>query len=104
MTVEASYVMAIVIFTLAVLIRTAYFQYRKTGEVMGLHCVVEQLRCREEEQAKILPHGQAERSGSQVEGYIDGGTWKKEITAGVHEPEGFLRKIGIFEKGEVQEE
>lgn len=96
--------MAIVILALAVLIRTAYFQCGKTTELMRLHCVVEQLRCREKEQVKVLQYGQAERTSAQVNGYIDMGIWRKEITVGLHEPEELLRKIGAFEKGKVQGE
>lgn len=98
MTVEASYIMAIVILALAVLIRTAYLQCGKTVQVMHLHCAVEQLRSREGEDNKMLIHGQVERNLKQVEGYTDGKTWRKEIVVDTYEPEEILRKIAVFEK------
>ncbi len=103
-TVEASYIMGMVILVMAVLIRTAYFQCQKTVETMRLHYIVECLRSREDKQIKILPHGQAERTLEQVEGYIDTGTWKKEITAGVYEPERILRNMAAFEKNGIQKD
>ncbi len=104
MTVEASYIMGMVILVLAVIIRTAYFQWGKTVETMGLHYIVECLRSREDGQIKTLHHGQAERTLEQVEGYIDTGTWKKEITAKIYEPERILRKMAAFERNGIQEE
>ena len=40
MTVEASYIMAMVLLSLAVLIRTAYFECGKTTKIMQLHWAV----------------------------------------------------------------
>lgn len=104
LTVEASYVMSIIILALVILVRTAYMRCGKTAEVMRLHCAVEQLRYREEEQKKIFSCGQAQRKGSQAEGYIDRGTWKKEIAAKICEPEEFLRRIAAFEMGDGTQE
>lgn len=99
MTVEASYVMAVVLLSLSVLIRTAYIRCGKTAEVMELHRAVERLRFGEEAgQKKTLPHGQAERGTRQVEGYLNAGPWEKEIISEIYEPEEVLRKMAVFEK------
>lgn len=97
LTVEASYVMAMVILSLAVLIRTAYSQCARTTAVMKLHWRVEQLLGQEEDQDKALDHGQVSREDGKVEGYIRTAGWEKEISVGVHEPEEALRLITIFE-------
>ena len=97
-TVEASYVMAIVILSLAVLIRTAYAQWRKTAEVMDLHYHVEQARYQEGEVSRNLSRGMVEKRDDEVEGYIDTGRWKKEISVKIYEPEKLLRKIAVFEQ------
>lgn len=105
MTVEASYVTAVVILALSVLIRTAYAECGKTTKIMRLHCVVEQLRFGEENERKALPDGQVQRKDKQVEGYVNTGIWKKEITVEIHEPEEVLRKIAVFEiDGKAQED
>lgn len=105
MTVEASYIMAMVILSLAVFIRTAYGRCKMTAEVMELHRAVEQLRFTEENwPEKILPHGQAKRNQAQVEGYLDTDSWKKEIISGLYEPEEVLRKLTVFEKRGVSQE
>lgn len=103
-TVEVSYVMAMVIFALAMLVRTAYSQCVETTEVMKLHWRVEQLRYREEDQEKALDNGQVSKSSEKVEGYIHLEGWEKEITAGVHQPEEALRLITIFEPDEEAED
>lgn len=103
MTVEASYVMTMVILALAFLIRTAYGRYRRATEVMHLHHVEEQLRYREEEEERVLPDGQAVRSSGRVEGYVRQDDWEKEITMKVHEPEELLRKLTIWRQGGGQE-
>lgn len=97
LTVEASYVMAMVILALAVLIRTAYGQWARTTEVMKLHWRVEQLRYQEEDQERSLGHGQVTRESGKVEGYVQTPGWEKAISAGVHEPEEALRIITVFE-------
>lgn len=105
MTVEASYIMAMVILCLAVLIRTAYDQCGKATKVMNLHYIVEQLRWREEEQSRTLKQGCVNRDSEQVDGYIDGRTWRKEITVELYEPEKILREMAVFERhSEVREE
>lgn len=103
LTVEASYVMPMVIFALAVLVRTAYGECIETTEVMRLHWRVEQLRYQEEDQEKILDKGKVSKNSEKVEGYIHFPEWEKEITAGVHEPEETLRLITIFEPDGQQE-
>ena len=101
MAVEASYVMTMVIVALAVLIRAAYGQCVKTTEVMNLHRTVEQLRYREEpEEEQRLSRGRAWRDADKAGGFVNAEMWEKEITAGVHEPEEFLRMLSIFEPEE----
>ena len=105
LTVEASYVMAMVVFALAVLVRTAYSRCVETAEVMKLHWRVEQLRYQEEDREKSLNFGQVVKSSGKVEGYIHDGDWEKESAAGVHEPEEALRLITMFEfDGQADEE
>ena len=70
LTVEASYVMAMVVFALAVLVRTAYSRCVETAEVMKLHWRVEQLRYQEEDREKSLNFGQVVKSSGKVEGYF----------------------------------
>lgn len=96
LTVEASYVMAMVIVALAVLIRAAYSQCARTTDAMKLHWRVEQLRCQEDDQEKALERGQVTRESGKVEGYIKSAGWEKEISAGAYEPEEALRLITIF--------
>ena len=67
MTVEASYVMAIVILALSVLIQTAYRQCHKTTEVMRLHRLIEQLCYEETEQSCSLLNGKVSSNSKEVE-------------------------------------
>lgn len=104
MTVEASYVMALTVLSLAVMIRASCFQCRKTVDVMNLHCTVERLRYREEEKQAELPYGRAEKESGRIKGYTDTGRWKKEIDSKVSDPEEILRKMAVFQKiGGAQE-
>lgn len=100
MTVEASYVMAIVFVALAVLIRAGYFECEKTTQIMYLHYAVEQLCSQEEEKSLELRNGKADRDSNTAAGHINAATWKKEIIAEIHNPENALRKIAVFEQND----
>lgn len=97
-TVEASYVMAMVLLALSIMIRTAYVRWEKATEIMHLHHVIEQLRNQEEEQNRLLKHGQVRREKETAEGYIRTETWEKRIEAGVYQPEEELRKWSVFQQ------
>ena len=101
MTVEASYVMALTILALAVMIRASGFQRQKTVDVMNLHCAVERLQYREDERQAELPFGRVEREGGRIKGYTNTDKWKKEIDVKFSEPEEILRKLAAFQKREI---
>ena len=96
MTVEASYVMAMVLMALSVLIRTAYGEFCWTTEVMNLHGIVQKHRFREEDQESILNHGQVKKDSGEVEGYVGISGREKEIITKIYEPEEVLRMLTIF--------
>ena len=100
-TVEASYVMAIVIFSLAILIKAAYTQCKEQTGVFKLHYVVEQLRGQEaQEELEFLVSqwkGYAVREEGKVEGTLEGSSWTKEIQVSVHNPEKLMRMSTIFQ-------
>ncbi len=101
-TVEASYVMAIVILSLAVLIRTAYGQCVEFTGFMRLHYMVEFVRSREAETEKKLSlsggGGSVQRKDDEVSGTAVGDGWEKEIEASVHEPEKLMRMLTVFDQ------
>ncbi len=100
-TVEASCVMAMVLLSLAMLIRTAYGRCRQETGIMKLHHTVEMLRCREDETDWDFSSGawtgQAERDAGQVSGSAYGEDWKKEITVQLREPEQMMRMLTVFD-------
>lgn len=102
-TVEASYVMALVLMVLAVLIRTALGQCRYTTQVMRLHHVTEQLRYQETDEERTWSHGQVRRKNGHVDGYAKTDGWEKTITEKAHEPEEILRMLTIFQRKEGQQ-
>lgn len=101
-TVEASYVMAVVILSLALLIRTAYGRYLEAVGIMRLHHIVEFMRGQEKSEQRDFSvtdgTGNVVRKKDKVLGNVSGGTWKKEISAGVHRPEDWMRMLTIFDK------
>lgn len=96
--VEASYVMAMVILALAVLIKGAYGQCGRITRVMNLHCAVQMRRSQEEPQEKSWPWGYVSIESGRVKGYMRSGDWEKQITVPFHEPEETLRKLTIPEE------
>lgn len=100
-TVEASYVMAIVLFSLACLIGTAYRQSRQETGIMLLHFGVERLRGQEGKETMEVVSGNAKgtvlRKEKCAAGKMQGNGWTMEIEAGLHDPEEYMRKLTIFE-------
>lgn len=92
-TVEAAYVMTIVLLSMLLLIRTAYERCRENTEMMRLHQMVEYVRCQEDGQQR----GGALRKGDKVYGTMESGGRHREIEAGVHEPENRMRMLTIFD-------
>lgn len=98
MTVEASYVMALVIMALAILIKSAYGQCRRTTQIMKLHYAVEQVRSREDLEEKDLSWGRVFKNSAWAEGNARIEDWEKQIVIPLHQPEEILRMLTIFEE------
>lgn len=100
-TVEASYIMAMVLLSLSVLIRSGYTKYKEETGIMRLHHVVEQLRGQEKEEDKVLNLGEwnieAGRFKTKAEGTFKDRGRQKKIQAGVHEPENMMRLLTVFQ-------
>ena len=106
-TVEASYIMSIVILSLAVLIRTAYGQYRDKTSLFLMNYAVERLYGQEDKKSEPLQYGSAsgnaERTKTQVTGTIRYQGRVRSIQKRVHEPEEVLWMMTIFQKSEEAE-
>lgn len=102
-TVEASYVMAIVLLSLACLIGVAYDRCREYTAVMTLHYHVERMRGQEAEKKADLASaswkGQVKRDEKRVIGQAEGEGWSKVITVDIHMPEEFMRKAAAAKEG-----
>lgn len=100
-TVEAAYVMTIVILAMVILLRTAYEQCQETTAYMKLHQVVYQLRGQEEEYDKDFAAGQwkgsVRRENDQVWGSADHNDEQLEIEMQIHDPEGMMRRLTIVQ-------
>ncbi len=111
-TVEASYIMAIVLASLAILIQTAFDRYRQETGIMRLHHVVEQMRGQMTETERELTDTAWQGSvqmkdnkiwsldnlpweGPEVKGSVEGNGWQKEISAHVHSPEDMMRMMAL---------
>lgn len=101
-TVEASYIMSIVILSLAVLIRAAYGQYRDKTSLFLMNDAVERLYGQENNKNETLQYGlasgNAERTKIQVTGIIRCQDRARSIQKRVHEPEEVLWMMTIFQK------
>ena len=101
-TVEASYIMSIVILSLAVLIRAAYGQYRDKTSLFLMNDAVERLYGQENNKNETLQYGlasgNAERTKSQVTGTIRCQDRVRSIQKRVHESEEVLWMMTIFQK------
>ena len=106
-TVEASYIMSIVILSLAVLIRAAYGQYRDKTSLFLMNDAVERLYGQENNKNETLQYGlasgNAERTKSQVTGTIRCQDRVRSIQKRAHEPEEVLWMMTIFQKSEEAE-
>ena len=100
-TVEASYIMAIVIFSLAFFISRAYDMCREEAAVMSLHHISEWLKGQTEESKRDVSfsqwNGQVVRSDRKVNGILQGDGLKMEIELRVHKPEDMMRFLTIFD-------
>lgn len=121
-TVEASYVMTIVILALTLLIQTAYSRCCEETGIMRLHHRVELLRsCEIEAQQAVFLQpweeqgseswiadmegtfssqtwsGEVLREEQKIQGNACGDGWQKEITAQIHAPENQMRMLTIFD-------
>ena len=102
--------MAIVLFSLAALIGTAFDRSRETAGTMRLQHALEMMRGQADEERKEFSasawSGSAEKDGDQVTGSVCGNGWQKEISVHIHEPENMMRMLTIFdgEDGEAEGE
>ena len=106
-TVEASYIMSMVILSLAVLIRAAYGQYLDKTSLFLMNYAVERLYGQEENKSEALQYGSvsgnAVRTKTQVTGTICGQDHMRSIQKRVHEPEEVLWMMTIFLKNKEAE-
>ncbi len=100
-TVEATYIMAMVLISLSVLIRSGYKMYREETGIMRLHHMVEQVRGREEDDHRNTDIGgwsvEVKRTENQIEGRLTARGWHKQIEEKTHEPENMMRMSTIFQ-------
>ena len=100
-TVEASYIMARVIFALAILIRVSYVQCRETTGQLKLHHMVYRLRGQETEEIVDFTIGQrngsVNRDQDLIRGSVEEGHGTKEIEVRIHAPEDMMRRMTIFQ-------
>lgn len=100
-TVEASYIMAMTLLLLSVLIRVGYTRYKEETGIMRLHHVVEQIRGQEKEKERTVDTGgrkiKVERTEIQVKGSLRYQNDEKGIEVKIHEPENMMRMMTIFQ-------
>ena len=100
-TVEATYIMAMVLLSLSVLIRSGYKMYREETGIMRLHHMVEQVRGREEDDHRNTDIGgwsvEVKRTENQIEGRLTARGWHKHNEEKTHEPENMMRMSTIFQ-------
>lgn len=103
-SVEASYIMAMTLLALSVLIRSAYAEYREETNIMRLHHIVEQLRGWDEygeKKERTISGGewigQVSRYEKEVEGILKSQTKEREIETKIHAPEDMMRMMTIFQ-------
>ena len=99
-TVEASYVMSLVILSLAILIGAAYDQYRDKTSLFLMNNTLERLYGQEEKRKDTLQYGaftgSAERTELQVSGTIRYRDRVRKIQKRLHEPEEMLWMMTIW--------
>lgn len=103
-SVEASYIMAMTLLALSVLIRSACAEYREETNIMRLHHIVEQFRGWDEDGEKKERQisggewkGRINRYEKVVEGILKSRTKDREIEAKIHAPEDMMRMTTIFQ-------
>ena len=100
-TVEATYMMAIVLVVLAMLITVSYDRCQEVTGMLRLHHVVCQLRGEEEiaeqEFAVGQKHGYVKRGESRITGNVGTGERERSIEMKLHEPEEVMRRKTILE-------
>lgn len=123
-TIEAAFVMAIIIWALMVSIQAAYRLRDKAVGSMALGEAVQRLRHNETEPPDEAAQWVEKRAGTpfsfkkydfqinltgnpvtgnQVQAWIRAGTWKLEIQQGVFDPENFLRMWTLINQEEGNE-
>lgn len=85
-TIEATYIMAITLFSFATVLGAAYRLNDRTVKTMALHAQVEVLRYQEDGDKDYI----CERTG--------GADWYLEITASVPSQEDWLRMISLADR------
>lgn len=119
LTVEAAWIMAMVLLSISVMLQQASRIHDETKAAMGLHEAVEKSRHGSGKELDASASGAREHmgrlmffpdcslaikeKGQRIYGEGRGGKWKREIEAGRFRPETFLRKITLIE-GLVKED
>lgn len=101
-TIEASYIMAIILGALTILLSAAYDQCRQETGIMRLHHQVELVRGQDDDKKIEFTSGGAagkcEKKRNEISGEIKGDNWGREISAKAHRPEEFMRMISVFQE------
>lgn len=103
-TVEASFVMAVVLCSMISLIQFAYRQCRQANGSMRLQEMVEVLRHRESLPGEALsadsvPYRiEVKRGFAKVNGRVEGDHWSLDIESGIYEPEEFMRLLTLIQE------
>ena len=119
LTVEAAWIMAMVLLSIAVMLQQACRIHDETKAAMGLHEALEKGRHGSAKELEASASGVQEHlgrlmffpdcdlaikeKGKRIYGEGRGGKWKREIEAERYRPETFLRKITLIE-GLVKED
>ena len=117
LTVEAAWIMAMVLLSVSVMLQQAARIHDETKAAMGLHEALEKGRSAKELEASASGAQEhlgrlmffpdcdlaIKEKGQRIYGVSRDGKWKREIEAGRFRPETFLRKITLIE-GLVKED
>lgn len=103
-TIEATVIMAVVLFSMVTLLQAAYSQCRRVNGTMRMHGMIERLRYKESESDEVLSLDsqayqiEVKRHKSHVEGLVLGDDWSLSIENQVFEPEEFMRMLTLIEE------
>lgn len=103
-TVEAAFVMSLILYVMVFLIQTAYSECRQAVGTMRLQEMVEILRHQEEDGPAALSKDgaayrlRAEKGGGSVMGHAEGASWSLDIKSGIYEPEEFMRLLTLIQE------